>query len=85
MEMMMSKLEAVIIRHEKARELVSTLNEKRRSLVSDCEGLDTTDDNHGQLVGVGQPCGVEALKVMEEENKHLHWDEQLTFYDVFFG
>ena len=80
----MSKIEILIIRHEKARAVVSQLNEKRRSLVSGCEGLDSIDDNHGQIVDVGLPCGVVAWESMVKENAGLPYDEQQTFDDVFY-
>ena len=78
------KIEAIIIRHEKARALVSELNEKRRSLVSNCETWDNIEDNHGQIISVGVPCGVTAWDSMISNNADLPYDEQQTFEDVFY-
>ena len=81
----MCKLEKVIIRHEKARALVSGLNENRRSLVRNCEGLDSIDVNHNQVIDIGLPCGVVAWDQMVKENSCLPYDEQSTFEDVFYS
>ena len=72
-----------IIRHELARQAASTLTLKRSALLSECESFDTVEDNHGQIVEIGQTCGMAAWSYMEDANHKSHWDEQLTFEDAF--
>lgn len=81
----MNKLKILIIRYEKARSLVSKLTEQRRSLISNCEGLDTIEDNHNQIVSVGVPCGVAAWELMGNENLGCPYDERTAFEDVFYS
>ena len=67
-----------IIRYEKARQLVKELSDKRSSLISQCEGLDTCEDNHGMVVDIGNTCGVEAWNYMVNSQENQH-DEGVGF------
>tara|TARA_R110000764_G_scaffold132941_2_gene220844 strand:- start:1349 stop:1726 length:378 start_codon:yes stop_codon:yes gene_type:complete len=72
-----------IIRYEKARQLVKELGDKRHYLLNQCEGLDTSEDNHGMIVEIGHTCGVEAWNCMTDNG-----DERGTFCsfeDAFFN
>jgi hypothetical protein len=81
----MNKTEEVVIRYENARQQVSTLKHKVKSLIDNCDGYDTIDDNHGQLVSVGNNCFVEAYSCVEGTNSVANsFDEYATYEDTFF-
>ena len=64
----------VIIRYELARQSVSLLTHKRSTLLSECEGLDTSEDN--------QTCGREAWLLMEDQNHDCYYDECISFEEA---
>ena len=75
-------MEKIIIRYELARQTVSELTHKRSALLNECEGFDTTEDNHGQIIEIGQTCGMTAWSYMVEQNHECHWDEQISFEEA---
>ena len=76
-------MERLIIRYELARQSVQELSRKRSLLLGACDGFDTTEDNHGQIISIGQTCGREAFLFMEGQNNNVRFDELVSFEDAF--
>ena len=65
----MSKYIEAIKRYEKARKAVSTLAEKKRALVSDCDNLKEQEGEDWTHVIHRKPCLVVAWDFMQRENE----------------
>lgn len=79
----MNKFESAVMRYERARQLVEALNHKRKILIANCEGIDTCEDNHNQIVSFGVVCFSRAWEKMLEINKESGPYDGVTFEDVF--
>lgn len=79
----MSKYEDAIIRYEDARQLVAKLDSKRKTLISECEAVDTCEDNHNKIVSFGENCFTRSWAKLEEINKESGFYDGVTFEDVF--
>lgn len=67
---MIDKFQNVIIRHEKARQLVRDLKEKRSKLISECDGLSTIDCPGGLgVIEAGKTCLTIAFNDLMDTNK----------------
>lgn len=80
---MVLKCESAIMRHEKARKLVSTLKQKHSTLLCSCDGLNETSSNYGLVVG--KTCGQIAWDYMHEDEEANYYGITTSFEDAFFN
>lgn len=81
----MNKIEAVLIRYEKARAAVMELEAKRSELIRACDRLDLLEGYLGNICQHGEPCGVAAYNLMIDQNDGEPFDGDLISFDEAFS
>lgn len=79
----MTKYIEAIKRYEQARQIVNTLTENKRSLVSDCDNMKQGDDHHNWELR--NPCLVVAWSWMQENNKGEAYYDQIKYGEIMLG